>query len=90
MIEIDAESKKWIKAKGGQVTVKTVNINVCCAPGVQELVALPGKPKNLNHYNEVKVDHFLIYLHKNICHKEKLTLTLSGFSFLKTISAQIQ
>jgi hypothetical protein len=90
MIEMDVDARKWIEAKGSQLTVKTMNVNVCCAPGVQEVVAVPGKPKTLNHYDEVKIDTFSIYLHKSIGKKEKLILKLSGFPLLKSISAQIQ
>jgi hypothetical protein len=89
-VELDAESKKWIESKGKQLTVKTIEVKACCAPGVQELVAVPGKPKNLNRYNEFIVDNLSIYVQKNIRGKEKLTLKLSGFSFLKSISVKLQ
>ena len=89
-IELDTESKQWIKSKGNHLTVKTLEVNVCCAPGVQELVAVPGKPKTLNQYNEVIVDNISIYIQKRVRGKEKLTLTLSGFGFFKSISAKLQ
>jgi hypothetical protein len=89
-VELDAESKKWIESKGKQLTVKTIEVKACCAPGVQELVAVPGKPKTLNRYNEFIVDNLSIYVQKNLRGKEKLTLKLSGFSFLKSISVKLQ
>jgi hypothetical protein len=89
-VEFDAESKKWIESKGKQLTVKTIEVKGCCAPGVQEFVAVPGKPKTLNRYNELIVDNLSIYVQKNIRGKEKLTLKLSGFSFLKSISVKLQ
>lgn len=89
-VELDAKSKKWIESKGKQLTVKTIEVKACCAPGVQELVAVPGKPKTLNRYNEFIVDNLSIYVQKNIRGKEKLTLKLSGFSFLKSISVKLQ
>ncbi|MBU8879647.1 Fe-S oxidoreductase [Bacillus sp. FJAT-29790] len=88
-IEIDGESKKWIESKGKQLTVKTIEVKGCCAPGVQEIVAVPGKPKSLNHYNEFIVDNLSIYIQKQIRGKEKLTLKLSGIGFFKTISAKL-
>ncbi|KAB2336334.1 Fe-S oxidoreductase [Cytobacillus depressus] len=89
IIEIDAESKKWIEAKGKQLTVKTLDVKGCCAPGVQEVVAVPGKPQNLHQYKEYVVDNLAIYVQKQIVAKEKLALKLSGFSFLKSISVKL-
>ena len=89
-VELDTESKQWIKSKGNQLTVKTLEVKACCAPGVQELVAVPGKPKTLNQFNEVIVDNISIYVQKSIRGKEKITLKLSGFSFLKYIYAKLQ
>lgn len=89
-IEIDEKSKEWIEAKGNQLTVKNLEVKACCAPGVQDLVAVPGKPKSLSHYHEYALDNLSIYVQKTITGKEKLTLTLSGFSFLKSISAKLQ
>ncbi|NYE08393.1 hypothetical protein F4694_005237 [Bacillus niacini] len=60
-VELDTESKQWIKSKGNQLTVKTLEVKACCAPGIQEQVAVPGKPKTLNQFNEVIIDNF-IYL----------------------------
>lgn len=87
--EIDADSKKCIESKGKELTIKTIEVKGCCAPGVQEIVAIPGKPKTLNHYTEYIVDNLSIYVQKHIRGKEKLTLKLSGFSFLKSISAKL-
>ncbi|WHY86798.1 CC/Se motif family (seleno)protein [Neobacillus novalis] len=89
-IELDAGSKEWIESKGNQLTVKTLEVKACCAPGVQELVAVPEKPKTLNNYHEILIDNLSIYVQKNIRSKEKLQLKLSGFSFLKSISAKLQ
>lgn len=89
-VEIDTESKKWIESKGSQLTVKILETKTCCAPGVQEVVAVPGKPKTTNHFTELKVDNLSIYVQKIICNKEKLTLKLTGISFLKSLSAKLQ
>ncbi|WP_066320146.1 CC/Se motif family (seleno)protein [Bacillus sp. FJAT-29814] len=89
-IDIDGKLKEWIEAKGNQLTVKTLEVKACCVPGVQELVAVPGKPKSLNHYQEYVIDNLSIYVQNTISCKEKLTLSLSGFSFLKSISAKLQ
>lgn len=90
IIEMDDESKKWIASKGDQVTIKTLNVKACCAPGVQELVALPGKPKTLNHYYQITSDQVSFYIHKNVQKKRKLILTLSGIPFLKSLSVKLQ
>ncbi len=89
-IEIDGEAKKWIGAKGAQLTVKRLGVDACCAPNVEEVVAVPGKPKSVDFYNPIKVDNLTIYVQKNLCRKERLILKLSGISFLKTISAKFQ
>jgi len=89
-VELDHDSKKWIEAKGNELTVKMLEVKGCCAPGVQDVVAVPGKPKAIEQYNEMKVDNLLIYVQKNLCAKEKLTLTMSGTLFLKSISAKLQ
>ncbi|MBY0121815.1 CC/Se motif family (seleno)protein [Bacillus sp. S/N-304-OC-R1] len=89
IIEVDEESKKWIESKGNQLTVKTLDVKGCCAPGVQEIVAVPGKPKTLNYFHEVSVDNLTIYVQRDIKFKEKLVLKLSGFSLLKTMSVKL-
>ena len=89
-VELDDEAKKWIESKGELLTVKTIEVKACCAPGVQELLAVPGKPKDLERYHEFKVDNLYIYVQKQIRAKQKLILKLSGFSFLKSISAKLQ
>ncbi|MFZ7942707.1 MULTISPECIES: CC/Se motif family (seleno)protein [Bacillaceae] len=89
IIEIDAGSKNWLESKGNQLTVKTIEVKACCAPGVQELVAVPGKPKTLDLYHEFMIDDLSIYVQKRIRDREKLILKLSGFSFLKSISAKV-
>lgn len=90
VIEIDNESKKWIQAKGNQLTVKVLVVDACCAPEVQGIVAIPGKPNNMRYFNEFQVEDQTIYVQKTITVKEKLILKLSGFSFLKSISAKLQ
>jgi hypothetical protein len=89
-VEIDEESKKWIESKGNQLTVKMLEVDACCAPSVQELVAIPGKPKTHEHYKLLKIDNLTIYIQSHLYSKEKLILKLSGISFLKSISAKIQ
>lgn len=89
-IEINDEAKKWIETKGAELTVKILQVDGCCAPNVQEVVAIPGKPKIFDDYHPLKIDNFTIYVQKNLLNKEKLTLKLSGISFLKTISAKVR
>jgi hypothetical protein len=89
-VEIDAESKKWIESKGSQITVKILETKTCCAPGVQEVVAVPGKPKTTDQFTELNVEDLSIYVQKILCNKEKLSLKLSGISFLKTLAAKLQ
>lgn len=88
-VQLDSESKKWIESKGSQLTVKVMDVKACCAPDVQEVVAVPGKPKTLDRFKEFKVDNISIFVQKTICGKEQLSLKLSGISFLKSISAKV-
>ena len=90
IIELDDESKKWIASKGSQVTIKILDVKACCAPGVQELVALPGKPKTLAQYHQLTSNQTEFYIHKHVRGKEKLMITLSGLPFLKTLSVKVQ
>ena len=90
MIEMDAESKSWIQSKGNQVTIKLLVVKSCCAPGVQELIALPGKPKNLHYYHQITSDQISFYIHKNVSKEKKLILTLSRLPFLKSLSVKLQ
>ena len=89
IIEMDNESKQWIASKGNQVTIKILDVKACCAPGVQELVALPGKPKTLNQYQQLISNQTEFYIHKNVRSKDKLVITLSGLPFLKSLSVKI-
>lgn len=90
IIEMDVESKKWIASKGNQVTIKILDVKACCAPGVQELIALPGKPKALDQFHQITSDQTEFYIHKSIGRKEKLIIALSGLSFLKSLSVKLQ
>lgn len=64
-IDIDAEAKTWIELKGRELTVKTLNVNVCCAPNMKEIVAIPGKPKTFDQYNQIK-ETVLSYTYKSL------------------------
>ena len=61
-----------------------------CSRGSRGILAVPGKPKDPERYHEFKVENLSIYVQKHIRVKEKLALKLSGFSFLKSISAKLQ
>jgi hypothetical protein len=89
IIELDEQAKRWIESKGNHLTVKNVEVKGCCFVGVQELVAIPKKPKALERYNQYKVDTLSIYVHKNINSDEKIHLKLSGIGLLKSISANV-
>ncbi|MFO1441952.1 Fe-S oxidoreductase [Bacillus sp. Bva_UNVM-123] len=89
-VEMDSASKMWIESKGRQLTVKILEVSSCCAPSVQEVVAVPGRPKTLHQFNELMIDNLSIYIQKTLYEHKKLSLTLSGFSFLKSISAKLQ
>ncbi|MBA9027026.1 MULTISPECIES: CC/Se motif family (seleno)protein [Bacillaceae] len=86
IIEIEEQAKKWIEAKGNTITVKNLVVNGCCSVGIQEIVAVPGKPKYLEQYREMRMDHLSVYVQNNITVQNKLLLKLSGISFLKSIS----
>jgi hypothetical protein len=64
--EIEDEAKKWLKSKGKPLTVKTVQVNGCCTVGVQDLLAILGKPKALDHYDEFKVEIISQSIYKKI------------------------
>jgi hypothetical protein len=89
-IELNEEVKGWIRSKGNQVTVKTIEVNSCCAPGVQDLFAYPGKPKDLHNYEEFQEEDLSIFIQKHLTSKQLLSFKLSGFSIFKTISAKLQ
>lgn len=88
-IELNEDVKNWLRSKGNQVTVKTIEINSCCAPGVQELFAHHGKPKDMQNYEEFKEEDFSIYIQKSLTSKQKISIKLSGISIFKTISAKL-
>ncbi|WP_256363918.1 hypothetical protein [Psychrobacillus sp. FJAT-21963] len=31
-VELDAKVKRWLQSKGEHVSVKTIQVNACCAP----------------------------------------------------------
>ncbi|PLR82179.1 Fe-S oxidoreductase [Bacillus canaveralius] len=87
-IELDDKAKVWIESKGKHLTVKTVEVKGCCVGGVQELLAIPKKPKDINKYNEFRVDNLSIFIQKNINIKDRIQLKISGFGFLTSITAK--
>ncbi|WP_339173096.1 CC/Se motif family (seleno)protein [Solibacillus sp. FSL R5-0691] len=88
-IELDATTKKWMQAKGKPVSVKTISVNACCAPPVQELMTHLGKPKDVHNYNEFQIDNLCVYVEKSLSHNEKMTLKLTGIGIFKMISAKL-
>ena len=87
-VELDANVKRWLQSKGEQVSVKTIQVNACCAPPIQELMTHLGKPKDLHNYNEIKVDNLSIFVEKCLSFNEKMTLKLTGMGIFKTITAK--
>ena len=88
-IELDTNTKKWMQSKGKPVSVKTISVNACCAPPVQELMTHLGKPKDVHNYNEIKIDDLSVYVEKNLTNNEKMTLNLTGIGIFKMISAKL-
>ena len=88
-IELDKNAKKWMQTKGKPVSVKSIHVNACCAPPVQELMTHLGKPKDVHNYQEIKIDNLLIYVEKHLAHSGKMTLKLTGIGIFKMISAKL-
>ncbi|AZV42950.1 CC/Se motif family (seleno)protein [Peribacillus asahii] len=89
IFELDDKAKNWIESKGKHLTVNSVEVKGCCAVGVQDLLAIPKKPKGLNRYNEFKIDNLSLYIQKNIKVQDKISLKTSGIGFFKGISAKL-
>lgn len=87
-VELDAKVKSWLQSKGGQVIVKTIRVNACCAPPIQDLITHIGKPKDLHKYNEILVDNLSIFVEKHLSSNEKMTLKLTGMGIFKMITAK--
>lgn len=81
-IEVEEKAKNWLQTKGEQLSVKTIAVNACCAPPIQEIIT--------HLYHEIKVDNLSIFVEKPLCSNEKMTLKLAGFGIFKTISAKVQ
>lgn len=88
-IELDTNTKKWIQSKGKPVSVKTISVNACCAPPVQELMTHLGKPKDVHNYKEIKIDNLSVFVEKHLVHNEKITLKLTGIGVFKMVSAKL-
>ena len=88
-VEVDANAKEWLQSKGEQVTVKTIQVNSCCAPPIQDVMTHLRKPKDLHNYREIKVDSLSIFVEKHLLLNEKMTLKLTGMGIFKTITAKI-
>ena len=88
-IEFDTNAKKWMETKGKPVSVKSIQVNACCAPPVQELMTHLGSPKDVHNYQEIKIDNLSIYVEKHLTHNEKMTLKLTGIGIFKMISAKL-
>ena len=88
-IVLDTNTKKWMQSKGKPVAVKTISVNACCAPPVQELMTHLGKPKDVHNYKEIKIDDLSVYVEKNLSNNEKMTLKLTGIGIFKMISAKL-
>lgn len=88
-IELDANARRWIQSKGKPVSVKTIQVNSCCAPPIQDLMTYLGKPKDLHNYTEIKIDNLSIFVEKHLSLNDKMTLKLMGIGIFKTITAKL-
>ncbi|WP_409305738.1 CC/Se motif family (seleno)protein [Peribacillus sp. SCS-155] len=86
---MDETVKNWVDSRGKCVTIETVEVQGCCVPGaLQELLAFPKKPKNLQKFRQFQVDGVDIYVQRNVEVRESLLLKLTGFSIITSISAK--
>ncbi|MCK6205748.1 Fe-S oxidoreductase [Bacillus infantis] len=83
IFELDEKAKSWIETKGKHLTVNTVEVQGCCAVGVQDLLAIPKKPKDTHRYNIYEVDNLSIYIQKNINVRDKISLKNDRHWFFK-------
>ena len=88
-IQLDENTKRWIQSKGKPVSVKTIQVNSCCAPPIQDLMTYLGKPKDLHNYTEVEIDDLLIFVDKHLFLNDKITLKLMGIGIFKTVTAKL-
>ena len=88
-IQLDANTKRWIRSKGKPVSVKTMQINSCCAPPIQDLMTYLGKPKDLHNYTVVEIDDLSIFVDKHLFPNGKITLKLIGIGIFKTVTAKL-
>ncbi|RHW35885.1 Fe-S oxidoreductase [Lysinibacillus yapensis] len=87
-VELDEKVRSWLQSKGNQLSVKTIGVNACCAPPIQDFITHLGKPKDLHNYHEIKVDNLSIFVEKHLSSNEKMTLKLTGLGIFKTIKAK--
>lgn len=90
IVEMDDESKKWLESRKNQLTVSTLEVDACCAPSVQQVIAVPGTPKTYGNYRTLTVDNVIIHVQKHLFSNQKLTLTLKGIGLFKSISVNLE
>lgn len=88
-VQLDTKVKNWLQSKGEQITVKSIQVNGCCAPPIQDLMTHLGKPKDSHKYHEFKVDNLSVFVEKHLLTNEKMTLKLTGIGIFKTITATV-
>ena len=88
-IQLDEHTKKWIQSKGKPISIKSLHVNSCCAPPIQEVTTYIGKPKDIHNYMEVTIDNILIFVERHLTQHEKITLKLTGIGIFKMIKAKV-
>lgn len=89
-LHIDEQTKSYLTAKGKPLSIKLLEVNNCCAPTLQELMTVPGKPKDIDNYYEAYVGNIPVYIRKPLKLDDQIELKVSGFGIFKSVSAKLK
>lgn len=88
-ITIHDALKASLQAKGKAVCIQLLEVNGCCGPSVQELMAHTRTPKDVHNYSAHIIDGITVFLRKPLSANDDIVLKQSGFGPFKVLSAKL-
>lgn len=88
-IQMSDELKDWLRAKQKPVCIQLLEVNGCCGPSVQELMANTRTPKDMHNYSHIELDGISIFIRKPLSANDAILLKHTGFGMFKILSAKL-
>lgn len=78
-VDISEAAKQWLRARGGDVTLRHARRHGCCGGSVDIPVADPHAPADPKRYTHTRIDGLDVYIAPALRAAEPVRVGLEGF-----------